>query len=178
MKSKKALVFVVIIVVITITIIGAILSWKNNWQVFWSISIGEVITILVAVFIAYIASQFKENENKIKSYIEKELLELRKLAVENVLYDLQTIGKTRYKQEINLFFTKLDNIIAALEKKENEFKYKNEVKYLENEIKELHDFVSEKIEKYDYLCESIVIYKKHLNKISDKSLEIIFSLYK
>ena len=178
MKSKKALVFAVIIIVIAITIVGAVLSWKNNWQAFWSISIGDVITILVAVFIAYIASQFKENENKIKSYIEKELLELRKLADENVLYNLQTIGKARYKQEINLFFTKLDNIIAALEKKENEFKYKNEVKYLENEIKELHDFVSEKIEKYDYLCESVVIYKKHLYKISDKSLEIIFSLYK
>lgn len=178
MKSKKALVFVVIMVVIAITIVGAVLSWKNNWQVFWSISVGEVITILVAVFIAYIASQFKENEKKIKSYIEKELIELRNLADGNVLYNLQTIGKTRYKQEINLFFTKLDNIIAALEKKENEFKYKNEVKYLENEIKELHDFVSEKIEKYDCLCESVVIYKKHLNKISDKSLEIIFSLYK
>lgn len=178
MKSKKVLVFAVVMVVIAITVVGTVLSWKNNWQAFWSISVGEVITILVAVFIAYIASQYKENENRIKSYIEKELIELRNLADGNVLYNLQTIGKIRYKQEINLFFTKLDNIIAALEKKENEFKYKNEVKYLENEIKELHDFVSEKIEKYDYLCESVVIYKKHLNKISDKSLEIIFSLYK
>ena len=178
MKSKKALVPLVVIGVIIFTIVGTALSWKNDWRMFWSISIGEVITIFVAVFIAYIASQFKENENKIKSYIEKALVELRNMADDNVLYNLQTIGKVRYKQEINLFFTKIDNIIASLEKKEKEFKYENDIKYLENEIRELHNFVSEKIEKYDYLCESIVVYKKHLNKISDKSLEIIFSLYK
>lgn len=178
MKNKKAFIFIVVLVLVVASIVGAILTWVNCWQRFWSITIGELITIFIAVFIAYIASTFKDNENRIKSYVEQELNRLRHIADENVLYNLPTIGKANYQKEINLFFTRADNVIAAIEKKKDEFKYVEEIKYISNECKELHEFVSEKIEDFDYLCNSVTVYKKHLNKISDKALEIIFLLYK
>ena len=178
MKSKRVFIFIVVLALVVAAMVGAILSWVNSWKDFWSISIGELVTIFIAVFIAYIASTFKDNENKIKAYIEQELNQLRLLSDESILYNLPSIGKTRYKQEINLFFTKIDNIISALEKKEKDFKYSEEIKYISNECKELHSFVSEKIENFSYLCESVTVFKKHLNKISDKALEVIFALYK
>lgn len=178
MKSKKVFIFIIVSILVTASIVGAVLSWVNCWQGFWSITIGELVTIFIAVFIAYIASTFKDNENKIKSYVEQELNRLRYLADESILYNLPTVGEKNYAKEINLFFTKIDNIIAAIEKKKAEFKYVSEIEYISNECKELHEFVSEKIEDFSYLCNSSTVYKKHLNKISDKALEIIFLLYK
>ncbi|MBE6133365.1 MAG: hypothetical protein E7178_01715 [Erysipelotrichaceae bacterium] len=178
MKNKRIIILVIIITLVIVSIIGAALSWHNCWQSFWSISIGEVVTIFIAVFIAYIASQFKSNESKIKYYIEQELNTLRNIGNDNVLFNLPTIGKNLYKQEINLLFTKIDNIIACLEKTKKDFDYEKDIAYISSEFKELSVFVSEKIENYDYLVESTTLYRKHFNKISDRSLEIILNLYK
>lgn len=178
MKNKKIVVCIITIVLVVLSMTGAIITACQSCYDFWSISVGEIVTIFIAIFIVYIASTFKDNENKIKSLVEYELDQLRKLSDECVLFDLKIIGIEKYKNEVNMFFTRVDNKITILEKKAKELNYLEGIAYISEELKELQDFVSDKIEDFNYLCESVTVFKKHLNKVSDKALEIIFSFYR
>lgn len=177
MKNKKKILFAVVFLLIVVAIIGAIFSWHESCENFWTISVGELLTIFIAIFIAYVASTLKDNENKVKSLVERELNQLRDLADNCVLYNLQAIGRPDYEREINMFFTRVDNIIGILEKKAKELDYFEHIRYIINEVKELQDFVSDKIKDFEYLCCSTTLFKKHLNKVSSKALEIIFNFY-
>lgn len=170
----KSVIFIVIESVLTFVIlITMIINGINNKQ-FWDFSFIQGITVLVAIFIAFLASQYKNDIRKQKENVEKLFHKLQDTVSNGIFcYD-----KKYEEKEINQNNRKINNIIDVLSKYSKSLKYKDDLEYITKQFKEYKEFVGEKINDKEYLSESTGLFKRYSENICNYCDRIIMDLYK
>lgn len=145
---------------------------------FWKINIAQVLTLLVAIMITFEAVQIKTDERKIKEKIEN-IIEKIQNEVSNPNFITFSINNNAeiIKKHITMSNRKITNYIDILKEYSKIVDVSEEVQYIEKQLKEYRDFVSEKVGDLDYLAKSETHLRKYADNISSKCDYIILQLY-
>lgn len=170
----KRIIFIIVEIVLAISIIIAMVFNAINNKQFWDFSFIQGITVIVAIFIAFLASQYKNDERKQKETVEKLIHKLQDTVSNGVFY----YDKEYSDIEINQNNRKINNIIDILSKYSKSLKYEQELEYISKQFKEYKEFVGEKINDKDYLAESTGSFKRYSENICNNCDRIIIELYK
>ena len=175
--KKKVYGWAEIILLILIVGVGIYNSFKNDN--FWELSLPQVLTLIVAIVFAFGASQYRNDERKAKEQSEKVIEKIQNLVNQSSFYNFPPDGDAEaiYKQN-RLACRKLSNCIVVLKDYSKIFGFEKELEYIEGEIKEYNDLVSEHPDDLDYLSKSEGQFKKRAENIDSKCDQIIVMLYK
>jgi len=171
--KKKRIVFTALSFFLVAVIIGLIIynGFKN--ESFWLLSLSQALTLLIALLIAFYASQFRNDERKLKETTEKLLYKLQNYINSDVFCNA---GEHETK-EVLMNNKRISNVIDSISKCSAPFRIKDDLDYINEEFKKYRDFVSEHIEDKDYLEKSKIEYQNFANNIDSKCDSIIISLY-
>lgn len=176
MRCKR--VFAVILVIsclvaaITIGIVSLI-----NYQHFWEASATQVLTLIVAICVAFWVTQFKTDVRKKKDHAEQLLKKIQTLATSETFCRVSiTCDKDNHKKQIMINNRSLSNAIGLLQKYAKELRFVEDANYIESQFKEYRSFVSEHIEDIDYLSKSETTMRKYSENIDNKCDLIIMEL--
>ena len=146
---------------------------------FWTVNISQLLTIIVAVLIAFWASQRKTDERRVKEQIEKITYKIQDVVTSpNFVQFDSSIGSENVTKMLNLNTRKINNCVTLLKEYSNIIDIKEEIDYISDQLTEYREFISEKTGDIEYLKKS----ETHLRKLSDnintKCDFIILKLYK
>lgn len=179
-KSKKGLTFHLVMIIIVISIIISIL----NLLVFDScnflkVNIAQILTIVVAVLIAFWATQKKTEERRIKDQIEKVTYKIQEVVVSPNFVTFDTSDSAENVQKlINMNTRKINNCVTVLKEYSEIFDIKDEINYISEQVNSYRNFVSVKINDLDYLSKSETHLRMLSKNINSKCDYIILKLYK
>lgn len=173
MKKKKIFQIVVGTLILAVLVLG-VYNTKHNPQ-FFSASSTQVVTLIVALVVAFWATQFKNDERKQKEHAEKIINKLQQIVSDD---SFVIINKDSNSQAVLMRNRKISNYITVLKKYADNLAFKSDAEYIENEFKEYRSVVDEKINDLDYLSKSESILRKHAENIDSKCDSITFDLYK
>lgn len=173
MKKKKAFQIVVGALILAVLVLG-IYNTKHNPQ-FFSASSTQVVTLIVALVVAFWATQFKNDERKQKEHAESIINKLQQIVSDESFVIINEDSNT---QDILMRNKKISNCITILKKYADNLSFKSDAEYIENEFKEYRSLVDEKIKDLDYLSKSESMLRKYAENIDSKCDSITFNLYK
>ena len=173
MKLKR-IGFLIVSCVLGATIIGLLVYNAVNNKDFWVLSLSQGLTLSIAIIIAFYASQFRNDERKLKEITEKLLYKLQKYINSEIFVD---VGEFE-KREVLTNNKKISNVIDSISKCSSSFHIKDDLNYIKDEFKEYKSFVGDHIEDKEYLKKSKAEYQKIASNIDSKCDSIIISLYK
>ena len=178
MKKKKRIWGVEIFLVLAVIVMAGINIIVLHNSDFWKISIAQVLTLLVAIVVAFQAVQRKTDERKIKDQIEKvtEKIQTNVSSPDFVVYSVNC-DPTEVQKRITMTTRRLANCINILQGYSKILKITEEIKYIEDQLKGYRDFVSAKVGDLDYLSKSETHLRKYADNISSKCDYIILKLY-
>lgn len=164
-----------ILVVIIIALIN-IFCLKN--EEFWKVSISQVLTLLVAIIIAFWAAQKKTDERIIKEQIERVSLKIQAVVSDPDFVTFRTNDNSEdIQKRITMSTRKLSNGISVLQAYSKRVDIDEEVKYIEDQIRGYNDLVSVKVGDLDYLSKSESHLRMYAENINSKCDYIIMKLY-
>ena len=147
MKKKKDVTFwierVAVAVVVIIVVINIFVIQNNEY---FKISIGQTLTLIVAIVIAFWATQKKTDIRKIQ-------------------------------KRITMTTRKLKNSINVLNEYSKKIEIKDEVHYIEEQVKGYDNLVSVHISDLDYLSKSEIDLRRYAENINSKCEYLILKLY-
>ena len=170
---------IITLIITGIIIILGIYNVRIN-EDFLKISIGQILTLLIAIGIAFWATQRKNDERKTKEQIEKIIERIRNIILNQNFYSFETINDSNNAPKIfTINVKKLKNSIDVLKKynKNNVFNILKEIEYIERQVTEYNEFVSEKITNSNYLFNSKIYLRNIAGNIESKCDYIIVKLY-
>ena len=167
------------IVLITVVFIIAginIFVLKNS--AFWEASISQVLTLFVAILIAFWAAQKKTDERIIKEQIEKVTNKIQVVVEDQRFIVFNTNDEP---EEVQKRFTmstrKLKNCIDVLREYGKCIDIGADVDYIAEQVRGYNDLVSAKIHDLDYLSKSESHLRMYAENINSKCDYIIMKLY-
>lgn len=176
MKNKYVLIEIVVIICI---VCAAIYNMFANCSSFWNINITQVLTMIIAVCIAFEAAQFKNDERKLKEQAEKIIAKIQFIVNEPAFTSFPNSGDGEsLKRQNRIAIRKLHNCINILKEYSNISNISNDVDYIEEQYKSYNDFVSEHPDDLDYLSKSEIHLKKYAENIDSKCDQLLLKLYK
>lgn len=177
MKISKIMIaeIVLIIAVIAMSCVNIFVLHNNN---FWEMSAAQALTLLVAIVIAFWATQRKNDERKIKEQIEKitEKIQAEVSSPDFVSFNISS-DPSEVQKTITMTTRKLRNAVDILRAYSKKLDIIGEVKYIEDQIKGYSDFVSVKVGDLDYLSKSETHLRMYAENINSKCDYIILKLY-
>ncbi len=179
MKKKKDLTFWIVIclfaAVIIVSLINAFAIQVND---FFKISIGQSLTLIVAIVIAFWATQRKTDIRKIKEQVDIITSNIQGVVSSSDFITFQISDQPDDVQKrITMTIRKLKNSINVLNEYSKKIEIKDEVHYIEEQVKGYDDFVSVHISDLDYLSKSETHLRKYAENINSKCEYIILKLY-
>lgn len=171
---KKCLLWIVPIVFAVGILVLGICNYINN-EKFWEASICQVITLLMAILITFYATQYKNDQRKLKDYAETVIRKIQSIIVDErfIYFNVNTDNKT-----VTMANRKLNNYISILNEYSEKLGFKEEAKYIADQFKEYRDIVDEHLADKDYLSKSSQTFQKYAENIEQKCEYIILNLYK
>lgn len=174
-KREKMLVMTLAGTVIIIAIVNIFFLHNSS---FWEMSIVQALTLLVAILIAFWATQRKTDERKIKDQIEKITEKIQSDVSSPDFFAFNTADdSSEVQKRITMTTRKLTNCIGILQKYCQAIDINEEVQYIEDQVKGYRDFVSEKVGDLDYLAKSETHLRMYAENINSKCDRIISKLY-
>ena len=179
MKKKKDVTFWIVLGAIAVVVVFVIINIfviKNDE--FLKISIGQTLTLIVAIVIAFWATQRKTDMRKIKEQVDIITSNIQSVVSSSDFITFQTTDQPDDVQKrITMTIRKLKNSINVLNEYSKKIEIKDEVHYIEEQVKGYDDFVSVHISDLDYLSKSETHLRKYAENINSKCEYIILKLY-
>lgn len=179
MKTKKkvvsGVVFFLILAVVVLSVTSAIIDTK-----FWSITISQSLTLIVAIVIAFGAVQFLNDERKVKEQAERIIDKIQTIVTNTSFYVFKGTGSIdQVTRENRMACRKLSNCIDLLKDEyAGCFNFQEEADYIYYEYKQYNELVSEHITDLEYLSKSENILRKHAENINSKCDRVLAKIYK
>ena len=174
---KKRVLYFVLFLLITLTIFTMVWNIINNDD-FWDASVSQILTLLVAIGLAFWATNFKTDERISKEHVEKVLAKLQQLVTNEKFYRIPPHGDP---EEIRVFLNtnnrRINNCLTVLNKYGKRFSFSKEIEYIDKEFKDYRTRVGNHITDLDYLSKTEKEFKKTSENIDSKCDQIIVSLY-
>lgn len=150
-----------------------------NNKDFWDISIAQVLTLLVATLFAFWATQRENDLRKVKEQMQKivEKIQMEVSASDFVSFDTAA-NPDEVQKRITVSTRKLNNCITVLKYYSQIIDISEGLNYIDKEVKNYRDFVSDKVGDLDYLQKSEIQLIKYAENINSKCDYIVVELYK
>lgn len=179
MKRKKKVIHGSEIILIILIAIASIYSFFCAREIFLSISLAQALTLLVAIGIAFHATQYRNDERKVKEQIEKVLEKMQTIVTDPSFYTFKITDELEGTKNRNRMMTrKLSNCINVLAEYSKDCGLEKEIDYLRREYQEYNELVSDHINDMDYLAKSVKQLKLHAENIDSKCDYITVALYR
>lgn len=173
-KKEKTGTIIVGIVVGVLLIIYSIYNIIENCT-FFHTPFSNILTIGIAIFIAYYWTQRKNDERKLKEQIEAIVDKVQLFATsESALFHEGGIEKNK----VYMLHKNISNKIEILEMHKKKMMIEKEVDALRTQFDAYRDFVGVNIEKYEILSASDDYLRNFLQTIEDKCDRIKLNIYK
>ena len=145
---------------------------------FWSITAGNAISLFVAVYFAFLGTQYFSDERKTKENVERLILKLQyEVNKESFSKVSSSEGVEELKKRHMMATRRISNILSTLEKSASKLRFMEEWKYINTEFKEYREVFDEHLADLEFLSKSESILRNYAEKIDSKCDEIISALY-
>lgn len=180
MRGKKRIVYILIISIISVFIvIDFVVNMFSNSENFWKSSFTQILSFIIAIGIAFWASQYKNDQRKGKEHVQTILIKLQEIVTNEKFYLISsTANQSEIEITINTNNRKINNYLTILDEYSKIFKFEDDFKYIHNEFEEYRTTTGNHIKDLDYLNKSYTELKRHSDNIDSKCNFIIMSLYK
>jgi hypothetical protein len=131
-------------------------------------------TLMVAVIIAFWATQFKNDTRKQKEQIENILHKLQALISHP---DFHSINEKTVKEDVLMTNRAISNYIKLLKTRSEKFKFQNDIEYIEDQFESYKTFISDNICDFKALENQHITLRRWSENIDYRCNQIIFSLY-
>ena len=170
--------FLLLIVAIAITNICNTNS-DNPIPDFWKVNVAQLITPLVALLIAFWATQFKNDQRKAKEHAERIIVSIQEIVSSDTFSVFSKDGnETDIRRETSARNRKISNYLQILQEYSRELNFVEEYKYLDEKFTEYKTKVGEHISNLEYLAETEAELKRLADNIDSKCESIILKFYK
>lgn len=169
-KISNALGIILLVAIVGVSIFVAI----KNSDSYFQINVGNSLTLLVALGIAYWATQSKNNHRSQKEHAEKVLVKLQSSVSKECMY---IIDDSYNKDKMTMDIRYISNLINLLGKYSESLGFGEDYKYINAQFSEYKEFIGDKITNTKYLKESEIALKRYLENINSKCDQIIFDLF-
>lgn len=161
------------------TIVVSIYNIMCDKEHFFEISIAQMLTVLVALGIAFWASQYENDRRKAKEHVEKMLIKLQEMVSANSFCSIPSTGDTNdIRKNINITNRKINNYINILKKYGKTLGFTKYIDYIDSEFDSYKKIIGDHINDLDYLSKTESEFRRIASNIELKSEFIIHSLYK
>lgn len=142
---------------------------------FLKTNIGSILTISIAIVVAYILNQRKSDERKKKDQIEKLLIKIQiSLSSEYVV-----LIKSENSKKLNIFFQRFfANRLEMLSKLNSSIIKRESILYIEDNFKKYRDTIGEHIHDIEKLAELEIKLTMYIQNIDYKIDDILLNIYK
>lgn len=171
--KKWMLWLIPIIFAIGIFVLG-ICNHINNDK-FWEASIYQVITLLMAILITFYATQYKNDQRKVKDYAENVIRKIQAIIVDERFVDF---NENTENKAVTMTNRKLNNYISILNEYGKKLGFQKDAEYVAEQFKAYRTFVDEHLSDKDYLSKSSPTLQMYAENIEQKCENIILNLYK
>lgn len=145
---------------------------------FWKVSVSQILTLLIAVVIAFWAVQKKTDERKIKEQIERITTKIQIVVSDSSFITFRiTDNPEEVQKRITMSSRKISNGLSVLQAYSKFIDIDSEIKYIEDQMRGYNDLVSVKIGDLDYLSKSENHLRMYAENINSKCDYIIMKLY-
>lgn len=177
--KKHAILIAELFLIVIIFVIAVLNIFVFETPDFWEMTIFQVITLLVAIIIAFWATQRKSDERKIKEQIEKitEKVQSEVASTAFVIFN-STDNPYDVQRRITMATRKLSNCINVLREYSTIINIRDEVQYIDEQVRGYRDFVSVHVGDTEYLSKSETDLRRYADNISSKCDSIVLKLYK
>lgn len=146
---------------------------------FFTASITQILTLFTTLFVAFIATQFRNDQIRNKEHAEKIIQKIQVMVCDDLLCNIDpNIDKEIFMKNIMMKIRKLNNSISILKQYGSYLSFTKEVEYIDEQFKLYRDTISNHINDMDYLHKSEIEFRKYTGNIDSKCDEIIIKLYK
>lgn len=178
MNGKKSLFAVIEWILLGLIICTGIYNAFHNDN-FWVFSLPQVLTLLVAIILAFGAVQYKNDERKAKEQAEKVVEKIQNIVSQKAFYTFPINGDPEELDKLTrISLKKISNCLTVLKDYSKQFGFVSEAEYIEGEYKKFNDLFSENPNDLDYLSKSERLLKNYAENIDSKCDQIIAKLYK
>lgn len=178
MNKKKVGVIVAEAILIIAVIALGIYNGVSRTTEFFEVSIAQILTLLVAIVIAFWATQRKTDERRIKEQIEKVVIKIQtEVSASSFVTFSSDDTSEEVQKRITMTTRKLKNAIEILHAYSKLFDIAKDVSYIEEQLREYDDCVSVKVGDLDYLSKSESHLRMFAENINSKCDHIILQLY-
>lgn len=180
MRDKKRLLYILIISIISIFIVSDfVINMLTNFNDFLKSSFTQILSIIIAIGIAFWASQYKNDQRKGKEHVQTILIKLQEIVTNEKFYSISSdANQNEIEITINTNNRKINNYLTILDEYSKIFKFEDDFKYIRNEFEEYRTTIGNHIKDLDYLNKSYIELKRHSDNIDSKCNFIIMMLYK
>lgn len=151
-----------------------ICNYVNN-ENFWEASIYQIVTLLMAILITFYATQYKNDQRKVKDYAENIIRKIQVIVDEE---GFVTFDETTENKAVTMTNRKLNNYIDILKEYGKKLGFQEEAEYIEEQFKSYRNIVDEHLSDKEYLSKSNTTFQMYAENIEHKCERIILNLYK
>ena len=142
---KKKIIYILEIVIVVFVVISSAYSFHVSKDSFLNFSLAQALTLLVAIGIAFNASQFMIDERKRKEQLEKTVDKIQRIVSEQSFYSFnENDDVDKVALQITMTCRKLSNCIDVLETFSNRYNLKDDTTYIRSEYMAYKTLVSGK----------------------------------
>lgn len=165
-------------VAILLLIVGVGVCNAINNDSFWNVTVAQLLTPLIALFFAFWATQYKNDQRKAKEHAEKIILNLQEIVSNERFYVISALEEQSAKQkELNLTNRKISNYLTILNQYGKTLVFSEEVKYIEAEFGKYKQTIGDHIADLEYLSKTEPEFRKIAENIDTKCEAIILKFY-
>ena len=174
----KKRIIIIMEVAILLLIVGVGVCNAINNDSFWNVTIAQLLTPLIALFFAFWATQYKNDQRKAKEHAEKIILNLQEIVSNERFYVISALEEQSAKQkELNLTNRKISNYLTILSQYGKTLGFSEEVKYIEAEFGKYKQTIGDHISDLEYLSKTEPEFRKIAENIDTKCEAIILKFY-
>jgi|GEM_PF-1171983 hypothetical protein len=179
MKDMKHIFYTIVMTFSTIVIIVLLSGNFFANDDFFKASLVQCLPLLFTIFIAFLATQYKNDFRKYKEHAERIIFKLQDLVTNEKFFLFSANdNKEEREKEINTTNRKIGNYINILSEYSKPLNIEEEIEYIKNEFLSYKEKIGDHIKDFEYLSKSDKELLKHSENIDTKCEYIILKLYK
>lgn len=176
MKKGLAVTIIALILAIGTLTVGVYNAIANCN--FWDVSVAQVLTLLVAIGIAFWATQFKNDQRNAKAHAERIIAKVQGIVAYEELYIfVPSDNEDDARKNYSISQRKLSNCLCVLGEYGKQLGFQEDVAYIEEQFSQYKLFVSDHLNDFEYLSKSETHLRKFLENIDSKCDQIVVKFY-
>lgn len=183
MKRKKIVpiceiicLFLIIAVLLYNIIYGIIMGTLTD---FFNVNLAQLLTPLIALLIAFWATQYKTDQRKAKEHAERIILSIQNIVTSEAFSIFPNKGNiNEICRDISARNRKINNYLSVLDEYSKELNFIEEYNYIFSQFDEYRTIVGEHTSDLSYLSDTESQFKRFADNIDSKCEAIILKFYK